>query len=549
MKSYLLPGAAAIALAALPWLNPFTLGPSAAAIPWFVSAAAALALYMLSVRSGHVRVHPALIGCCALVVAWASLTHLGSNDGIPALAAGLVLMLLMAGAVGDEAIGRGVLQGLLVASLLSAVAGLVQYLGLSDAFTPLVNYAPPGEAYGNLRQPNQFATLCWLGFAVVLWGTPRVPSRLAVPASALLAAAAACSVSRTGMLQGLCLVAMCIVWPSPSRRQNVRLCAVAVAAYLAATFLLPMLLAHLTGMPPSRLLWSRLSSSYGCNSRAILWSNVLSLIAERPWVGWGWGELDYAHFTTLYSGPRFCEILDNAHNLPLHMAVELGVPFAVLIGGGALAWGLRQRPWREQDSRRQVAWAIVLIILLHNMLEYPLWYGPFQIVFGAALGWLLMCAELPACNLARARATGATVATVLLCLGAYAAWDYWRVSQVYLPPQERREAWRSDPLRDALHSRLFAQQARFAELTLATVDRRNADSMAALAQEMLHYSPEPRVVERLIEAETYLGKEREALHVLARFRAAYPKDYEAWLRAKGIAHAEVPPASGLNEAP
>jgi O-antigen ligase len=119
-----------------------------------------------------------------------------------------------------------------------------------------------------------------------------------------------------------------------------------------------------------------------CASRVALWSNVLNLIGQKPWLGWGWGELDYAHYATLYAGPRFCDILDNAHNLPLHLAVELGIPAALLICGFGVWWAARRRPWRETDAVRQLAWSVLAVILLHSLLEYPLWYGPFQVAFG-----------------------------------------------------------------------------------------------------------------------------------------------------------------------
>ena len=50
--------------------------------------------------------------------------------------------------------------------------------------------------------------------------------------------------------------------------------------------------------------------------------------------------MDYAHFVTLYPGERFCDILDNAHNLPLHETpvsfnhiADLMMKGDVLIGG------------------------------------------------------------------------------------------------------------------------------------------------------------------------------------------------------------------------
>jgi hypothetical protein len=60
------------------------------------------------------------------------------------------------------------------------------------------------------------------------------------------------------------------------------------------------------------------------------------------------------------------------------------------------------------------------------------------------------------------------------------------------------------------------------------VTRANAAQMAQLSRDMLRYSPEPRTVERLIEAETLLGHDREAVAMLARYRAAFPEDYQRW---------------------
>jgi hypothetical protein len=298
--------------------------------------------------------------------------------------------------------------------------------------------------------------------------------------------------------------------------------------------LLPVLLEALTGALPARTLWGRLGGGEGCSSRLVLWSNVLHLIAQEPLAGWGWGELDFAHFTTLYGGPRFCDILDNAHNLPLHLAVELGIPAALAVCLGAGLWAWRQRPWREQAPLRQFAWALLALMLLHSMLEYPLWYGPFQVAFGAAIGWLLPVQRAPR---PWAHATGAALALASLAAIGHAAWDYERVSQIYLTMEERRPAWREDTLAHVRKSWLFSGQARFADLTLANVTSANAAAMHAQAMEALHYSPEPRVIERAIESATLLGREQEAVLHLARYRAAFPREYQAWRAAH-----ELPPA-------
>lgn len=521
-------------LAALPWLNPFAGGPSPSVQPWLASMACTLALWLLA-GAGPRRHGVGFAIAAAALVLWAALAHLPLRPEVVFLAGGLALIAVGMQLAADDEVTQGLQAGLLVAAVTSAVLGLLQYFGWSDALAPWVSRTGPGEAYANLRQPNQYATLAWLGAAVLLWGTLRLRTWVATLVVVLLAVGSAASMSRTGVLQGFVLTVLAAWWNGPRRRERLLLCAAAALAYFAAASLLPALLEALTGALPARTLWGRIGGPEGCAGRRVLWSNVLHLIAQKPLAGWGWGELDYAHFTTLYDGPRFCDILDNAHDLPLHLAVELGVPAAVLVCAGGIAWMLRQRPWREAAPQRQLAWAIVALILLHSLLEYPLWYGPFQLAFGAALGWLTLShAQAP---VARRSAPAVACAVALLLATGYAAWDYARVSQIYLAPEDRRAAWRHDTLAHVRRSWLFAGQARFADLTLASVTRGNAARLHPLALEMLHYSPEPRVIERAIESATLLGRPDEAVQLLARYRAAFPAEYQAWVARGRVAHA------------
>lgn len=515
----------ALALAMLPWLFPFTSGPSAAALPWLASAAAGCALGCLS-RWEISRRTLAVWALCVAMPAWAWISQGSVQPDATYLLAGLVLIGLTAAVAQDELVRRSIILGILGAAMLSAVFGLLQYFGASVLLHPWVNFANIGEAYANLRQTNQFATLCAMGIAIVLWGVPDLRRTVAAPIVGLLACSLAASVSRTGLLEGLLLCGLAAAWNDEARGRRLGLCLVAATSYVAASIVLPLML-QLAGEAAGRTLWARVSAGDSCSSRLVLWSNVLTLIAAHPIAGWGWGELDFAHFMARYDGVRFCEILDNAHNLPLHLAVELGVPVAVLLCAGGVAWSWRQRPWRESAPERQLAWAVLGVLGLHSLLEYPLWYGPFQIAFGTALAVLLM--DPPdARSLVRLRMQGLLVSAALMLGVGYAAWDYWRVSQIYLPPEKRRPEWRDDPMLQARQSVLFPAQGEFAELTLTSVRRDNAAWMAVLAGRMLHYSPEPRVVEQLLEALTLLGRDAEAVAILTRYRAAYPAQYEAW---------------------
>jgi Virulence factor membrane-bound polymerase, C-terminal/O-Antigen ligase len=303
--------------------------------------------------------------------------------------------------------------------------------------------------------------------------------------------------------------------------------------YAASTLLLP----WLAGFDPfERGMFARLRAGDGvCESRRALWSNVLDLIALKPWLGWGWGELDYAHYVTLFDSVRFCAILDNAHNLPLHLAVELGVPVAVLVCSGILVWVWRRRPWREADPTRQMAWGILAVIGLHSMLEYPLWYGPFQMATGLCV-MLLWRREKPVAggkyvsNRPLAQVLLAPAAIILIAASLYAMWDYHRISQLYLAPQDRDAAYLDDTVGKARKSWLFSNQVEFAVLTTTPLDRSNAQWTFDTASALLHYSPEPRIIEKVIESAVMLGRDDEAMAHLARYRAAFPKEHAAWAR-------------------
>lgn len=467
------------------------------------------------------------------------------------LASALAVLAAMAMAVGLGAgsAGRGasvpaaLAWGLFGAGLINAVLGLLQYYHLAGDMASWFASPPAGRAWGTLRQRNQFATLLSLALVATLWlhgtlGSRRVRWGLMV-AAVLLVAAAAASLSRTGLLQFLLIMAAASLaaWrercvqgvPASFRLPPPLVLLAGIPLYFVFDVLLPGLAAGGDGQIAAAALTSRLQPTVvTTDSRVVLWQNVLSLIAQRPLTGWGWGELSFAHFATLYNGPRFPVILDNAHNLPLHLAVELGIPAALLICGGFLWMVGVAKPWRERDPLRLMAWGLLGVILLHSLLEYPLWYGPFQLVFGLCLGILWPASsKRPEANGRKLAAFAAAAAWVALI--GYAAWDYTRISQIYLPREARMPAYRDDTLAKLQGSWLFSRQVDFAEVTLTAVTPANAAHMHELAGRVLHFSPEPRVIVKLIESAELLGRDAEAQALAERFRVAFPAAFARWL--------------------
>jgi hypothetical protein len=459
------------------------------------------------------------------------------------------------------------------------VLGLLQYFDVSRDWAPWVNQPGLGQAYGNLRQRNQFATLCSIGLCALVWWAQRPAAPQAshaspwwggavLAAAALLGAAVAASGSRTGFLQ-LVVLALLLAWwarkngaasaPMPLRglRRQRWVVPTALVAYLLAALLLP----RLAGVDGS--VFDRLQeSSAQCQSRLNLWRNVLYLIAQKPLWGWGWGELDYAHFITLYDAPwaglRFCEILDNAHNLPLHLAVELGLPVALFLCAALVGWLWRQAPWREAVLERQLAWAVLAVVGVHSLLEYPLWYGQFQVAAllavwllrsfpgageGGAAGGTVLTFMFGArrspkhessstLNVARWGwpAALAGVAIALACAGAL--WSYWQVSQPYLAPEQRAPQFRQQSWTQLRENHLFSDQVDFAELAVTPVTSQTAPRLFALGEDLLHFSPEPLVVQKLLQSAKVLGKDAEVDFYARRFKAAFPDAYAEWAKER-----------------
>jgi O-antigen ligase len=535
---------------AMPWLNPFASSPSTAVIPllvsWLLAACALLAVVELPLVKTRWTLTKRVV--CAVLLVWLVASLLYVPQVVDrALTAGLLASLMcvwVMAAVGrraavDEALLRWLVLGLLAAAVVSAVLGMLQYLGLARELSPWVNQPLKGDAFANLRQRNQFASLTSLGLVALLgWVAAQSKTHSMsragwiVPLVLLnvLAAGVACSVSRTGAMEWVLVGVLMAAWGWRSANQETSFGRGFVWLAIAAPLLvavwsvvMPWLALQTTGEWGASMIL-RLTchaQDYAlCGGRRVLWSNVLALIAQHPWLGWGWGETDYAHFMTGYSSLRFCDMLDNAHDFPLHLALELGVPFALAVMALVGVWVLRRTPWREPHPWRVMAWGMLLVLGLHSLLEYPLWYGPFQMTLGLAIGLLWTAVWVDGVDASQKEVhegprveaqEGPMLVAAILFIGClYAAWDFNRVGQIYRQAASRDAAYRDHPLHHAKQSWLFKNQADFAEITTQTVTADNAAELYPQALRLMHYSPEARVVQRVIDSGKLLGHDAQA---------------------------------------
>jgi O-antigen ligase len=507
---------------ALAWLQPWA-PPPAPAVPGLVTAWAMSGLLWLGIHrwrpawpaaasaSSCLTLLACLLGLSLWSIAWVPFVDRALMGGLW----GSVLCIFVAYLVGRQAdMVTPIAQSLLWVALTCAVMGWVQYAGWAqtpgDGFDWL-HASPQRDAYANLRQRNQFGSLMALGLAAWLYLQP--PSWQRIPLFhwlqlGLLSLGAVISCSRAGAISWLALATVVAVgWGKYRwRAQGSAWMAPVVAASLfvllsAALPNVTPLETQATATPaPAPALTRATTQAEGldiCESRLVLWRNVLALSLQRPWTGWGWGELDYAMATQPLTGTRFCGIVAHAHNLPLQLMVEWGWPIAWGLMACAGVWLWRRRPHASTSSKAWLGWALLLPLTVHSLLEFPLWYGPFQMTLGLALGMVKGPAEDTVSSKARTVTLGLAV---LLAAGAvWGAFDYLRVSQPYVPSHLRMPHAQRAPWVEAEKTFWFRNASDFVQLTFIGVPQ---EDQKALAERLMHYSPEPAVSKYLQDAIT-----------------------------------------------
>jgi len=392
-----------LVLIGLMWSLPFLVPFKAPPIPSFHAEilAAALGLLALSVlpvfadRLELPRMALLPLGFAALIAAQMALGRLPFNQvGWLAVlyllwATGLVVLGgLLRRELGLEKVAAILAWFLLAGALFCALVGWAQHID-SDALGHLMMPRSPGRVWANLGQPNQLADYLMLGIAsaAYLYASDKLTLRWAVPAILVLAYILTLTGSRSIWVYLAALMALSgIFWALARSRVTGRLLLLTVVALLAC-ILLPWL-DQLLLEPDIQTAASRLGSSeIALEERPRIWSAALLMFRDSPVFGVGFRRFGWHHFVlnAQMPEPRMLGFTDNAHNLLLQVLAEFGLVGLVLLAVFALLWitGLLRQ---QRTPENWWIWAIVLVLGVHSMLEYPLWYAFFLGLAAVVLG-------------------------------------------------------------------------------------------------------------------------------------------------------------------
>jgi hypothetical protein len=193
--------------------------------------------------------------------------------------------------------------------------------------------------------------------------------------------------SRTAWVYLPGLIALSAVfWGSDHSRSNRRLLVLCMLA-LAASIVLPWL-DRLLFEPNLSTAAARLGSSeITAEERPRIWRAALLMFLDSPLFGVGFRQFGWHHFELNGQAPepRMLGFTDHAHNLPLHMLAEFGLVGLALLAVFAGLWvaGLVRQ---QRTPAHWWVWAMALVLGVHSLLEYPLWYTFFLGVAAVVVG-------------------------------------------------------------------------------------------------------------------------------------------------------------------
>ncbi len=284
--------------------------------------------------------------------------------------------------VGERSLTSRLAWFLFAGGLLNTLCGWLQYLGLWPAFGGLIS-APLDLStfgiYGNLAQENHFATHMALTLvsAGYLCYSCQLKPRWFVVAALPCLLALLLSGSRSSFLYLVWIVALFLALMHPGRDKpnTKRLAGWAVAALL--TIALAVWIALLVS-PSSPQLQRLLTFSSAVGPRMTLWQHAITMFFEQPILGVGFDAFAYRLVGQLHpsTDPIVWGVDQYAHNLILQLLAVAG-----LCGLLAVAWPglalMRRMLHVPYSVERLWSWGVIGILLIHSMLEQPLFYTYF----------------------------------------------------------------------------------------------------------------------------------------------------------------------------
>jgi len=296
---------------------------------------------------------------------------------------------------------------LLVGAELSALIGVLQHFRWNTVLNPLIAQKVSASVFGNVAQPNHFASYVALGLIslglLVQFG--KLNARAVVPLAIPLLFVMTLSGSRSSWLYMLLMCGLAWWW---TKRDVMMRPLLRYGLLLTAGFGLMHLVVQLpffsAGAASVNTVQRMFGDAASGSIRLYLWHEAWLMFTQAPWLGVGVGQFANHHFQLLpvLRPENISGLYNNAHNLVLQIAAEMGLAGLLALLASLAVWlhGLRQKyAIANQSSSLENmpanaklgaahwwGYAALGVLAIHSLLEYPLWYSYFVAIAAILLG-------------------------------------------------------------------------------------------------------------------------------------------------------------------
>lgn len=309
----------------------------------------------------------------------------------------LALLLMMLGSrlrdcFGIEKLAVILAIFLLTGSELNALIGVLQHYRWHTLLDSLVVVKVSSSVYGNLAQPNHFANYIALGLISLglLFQRRKLPVAYVLLLAFPLLLVMTLSGSRSSWLYLLMMSALAAwgAWRKPELRPLLRYCLLLLAGFAVMHGIVQ--LPFMKGAGSNFDVMHRMFGDTDSGGiRLYLWHEAWLIFKQSPWLGAGFGQFAWQHFQLgpLLHQTNITGLYNNAHNLIFQLAAEAGIAGLTVLFAALGVWlhGLRRA---TLGAAHWWGYAVLGVLVIHSLLEYPLWYAYFLAVAAILLGAL-----------------------------------------------------------------------------------------------------------------------------------------------------------------
>lgn len=266
----------------------------------------------------------------------------------------------------DEEFKEYLCVAIIAATLFNCFAILSQYFSVykSEVGIWIAGYdSSHGRPYGNFGQPNLAATFLLTGLCSCIWlYKKKIGFSTLILVSVFVGCVLALPSSKTSFLCIAILISLAIMLRD--KKSIIAFTATALALFITK-HLLPNT-RDVTGVDIS-------------TGRFDLWITIFNAIFKSPWLGYGVLNTRVAHFSSreLDITPR-SQVIGSAHNLFLDFLVWFGVIIGLFF---VVYFVYIVFVFFKRNINSPEKIYLIIPILLHSQLEYPLFYANFLLLF------------------------------------------------------------------------------------------------------------------------------------------------------------------------